>query len=676
MKTKALFILLLFGSVLARGATGTLIEAFPQVTTAETNALILIERNPFTPQRQTAGIPIWRLPIAGGGGNATNALEAITGDVVATGPGTAASTIQPGAVTSGKIGAGAVGTQHLLDTNVTTSKLQDLAVTNPKIAARSVTDGKLELGSAAVATSSGTITFDFDGTFSQVTTATGAQTIAINNKPSSSAVDRSFNIVFAPASTLTLTWPTTVGGSATNWLGSILTTVAANTVRVVFVEWNGQLGKVVFQDQTEPIDADLLAIAALSTTGYAKRTGTDAWSLVTPIPFGDVAGVVAFAGQIGGSADLPDIRGIRETGGQLLTFTNITDGEFLKRTGNVIGSAPASAGGSSNSPPIFVQRSLVVISNTVQETSILGTLTGSASLGANFFSQGRNTEFTLRGGLGTDATTPGTGQIKVKLGATVVAKSGSVTLPAGWFAETNIWRLTGDIACWTTGASGTVRASGEMVVKDGAKDMTIPFWNPVTESGTVTIDTTANLALAVTWQFDTADTDNVITCYQAKLVDGGNTSGGGGGSGGTAVFVNSSSIDSPNFKDSNLIRWTTSGSDITALPASIVSLSYSGTNVTMNADLAKSFKLTLTQNTGLNISGGQEGDTVFLRTREDATGAWVLNGATNFLTNDQFTSRTPITISTNANVSSLIRFYCFGSGAWGLLGPLTGFTAP
>src|SRR3990167_1497999 len=59
------------------------------------------------------------------------------------------------------------------------------------------------------------------------------------------------------------------------------------------------------------------------------------------------ADVVAFAGQIGGSAASPDIRGIRETGGPtLLTLGAVTDGQYLVRSGTtLIGGSP---GGGSN----------------------------------------------------------------------------------------------------------------------------------------------------------------------------------------------------------------------------------------------------------------------------------------------------------------------------------------
>lgn len=58
------------------------------------------------------------------------------------------------------------------------------------------------------------------------------------------------------------------------------------------------------------------------------------------------ADVVAFAGQIGGTAASPDVRGLRESGGQLLTMGAVADTQYLQRSGtNIIGNTPG--GGSS-----------------------------------------------------------------------------------------------------------------------------------------------------------------------------------------------------------------------------------------------------------------------------------------------------------------------------------------
>ena len=48
-------------------------------------------------------------------------------------------------------------------------------------------------------------------------------------------------------------------------------------------------------------------------------------------------GIVKLAGQLGGTADLPDVRGLRETGGPtLLTIGPVPDGYLLKRSGSTV----------------------------------------------------------------------------------------------------------------------------------------------------------------------------------------------------------------------------------------------------------------------------------------------------------------------------------------------------
>lgn len=58
------------------------------------------------------------------------------------------------------------------------------------------------------------------------------------------------------------------------------------------------------------------------------------------------ADVVALAGQIGGTAASPDIRGLRESGGQLLAMGAVTDGQYLLRSGTTITSSSPGGGSS------------------------------------------------------------------------------------------------------------------------------------------------------------------------------------------------------------------------------------------------------------------------------------------------------------------------------------------
>lgn len=58
------------------------------------------------------------------------------------------------------------------------------------------------------------------------------------------------------------------------------------------------------------------------------------------------SGHVQVAGQLGGTAASPDVRGLRESGGQLLTMGAVADGQYLKRNGPTIDSGSPGGGGS------------------------------------------------------------------------------------------------------------------------------------------------------------------------------------------------------------------------------------------------------------------------------------------------------------------------------------------
>ena len=129
------------------------------------------------------------------------ALTALTGDVVATGPGSASATIQANAITTSKIldanitgvkiADGAVTTAKIADVNVTTAKIADSAITTQKISDANVTPAKLSFGtviqsvySQTGAVATGTTTIPFDDTVPQNTE--GTEFLSVSITPSSS----------------------------------------------------------------------------------------------------------------------------------------------------------------------------------------------------------------------------------------------------------------------------------------------------------------------------------------------------------------------------------------------------------------------------------------------------------------------------------------------------------
>jgi len=93
-------------------------------------------------------------------------------------------------------------------------------------------------------------------------------------------------------------------GLATNWApvlpiaGGTMTgpivlaaNAAANLQAVPLQQLNSAVAGL--SGTYQPLDGDLTAIAALSTTGYASRTGANTWTLSTTIPWGSISGAPA-----------------------------------------------------------------------------------------------------------------------------------------------------------------------------------------------------------------------------------------------------------------------------------------------------------------------------------------------------------------------------------------------
>lgn len=159
-------------------------------------------------------------------------------------------------------------------------------------------------------------------------------------------------------------------------------------------------------------------------------------------------------------------------------------------------------------PSLFTQTADKTVTNTVAETSIVGTGVGSLTLPANFFTVGRTIRLRIGGIYSTPAIATPSVVVKVKYGSTVIATKTTTSLLSGASAL----EFDGEIliTCRSTGATGTVMCHGDIEYATGVAG-TIAV-DPLNNGGaTTTIDTTASSLLDVTVTWDTNTTTRIVT---------------------------------------------------------------------------------------------------------------------------------------------------------------------
>ena len=162
---------------------------------------------------------------------------------------------------------------------------------------------------------------------------------------------------------------------------------------------------------------------------------------------------------------------------------------------------------------VFQQLDDKVVSNTVDETSQLGTgNTGDTkTIPADTAGVGDCYFIRLNGYISNTGTPTGT--IRVKLGATNLVVSGPVNLPSGLsnaFVET-VFHLT----IRSTGAVGTVIGQGHTKLIVGALDTT--YNRQLTMTAPATIDFTVDNEIDITYEWGTADPANILTITNAMI---------------------------------------------------------------------------------------------------------------------------------------------------------------
>jgi hypothetical protein len=162
--------------------------------------------------------------------------------------------------------------------------------------------------------------------------------------------------------------------------------------------------------------------------------------------------------------------------------------------------------GKASPTPLFSQTADPTVANTTPPTGLFGTGVGSLTLPAGLLTAGSVIRITMTGHYSTTGTPTFT--LAVNLGGTELATTGAKSLET---AASNIgWKLEFEIVCRTTGATGTVVASGIARFRlDGDFGMV--------KTTAVTIDTTGTLAITAPGTWGTADASNSITTQTAVV---------------------------------------------------------------------------------------------------------------------------------------------------------------
>lgn len=157
-----------------------------------------------------------------------------------------------------------------------------------------------------------------------------------------------------------------------------------------------------------------------------------------------------------------------------------------------------------------------VVGNTTSETSLVPTgvpVAGALSLPANWWTVGKTIRVTFTALLRTKASSPGTLNIKVKYGSTILANTGGFTPPTA--LSDAIARFTALLTCRSTGVSGVVICDGMYQYLDGSTfAMTT---RGLTRPASGVVNTTASGLFDITAQWSLNDVSNVLTVVDALV---------------------------------------------------------------------------------------------------------------------------------------------------------------
>jgi len=157
-------------------------------------------------------------------------------------------------------------------------------------------------------------------------------------------------------------------------------------------------------------------------------------------------------------------------------------------------------------PPsvLFISNADAVIANTVTETTLIATGTGSITIPAANLKVG--TKFLIKAqGIISDTGNP-TFQLRVKLGTTLIGDGGASAL--GSISDDH-WVLDLEFVVRSEGAAGTIMASGGFLTSQNDHFALV-------NTSTLVLDTTVNQTVDITGQWGTANAANTVT---AQIVE-------------------------------------------------------------------------------------------------------------------------------------------------------------
>jgi len=305
-----------------------------------------------------------------------------------------------------------------------------------------------------------------------------------------------------------------------------------------------------------------------------------------------------------GSAPIVGTRSGNTT--QVVTTTGSqTSGRCVEidASGNHIQSAAgcgSGTGGTAGSP-LFVQTATATAITSTTETTLIGTGVGSKTIPVNWFTANGTVMDVRTSGKYSTGAVPGTLQLKLKFGSTVVAQT---------VAFTPLVSVTdGVYSAWIRLVARTVGASGTILVTDGlfttGSTLTpgeIIFANP-TLGTAVTIDTTATQAVDLTATWGTGAT-NSITGMTFEMV--------GPGSAVSSVFGQTGAV--PDLSGDV----TTSGSSVTTIAANAVALA---------TDTTGNYVAAITGGSGITSSGGGSENATVTVTTDSTEQGFLASGA-------------------------------------------------